>query len=86
MKRQCDELVVFLTKYVKVGPDQIERIMRDGKQIDGCDVSEEEEQEEADLKLFGVWMKKRKIDGGDEKKTDGVDFLASSLVSGKVCN
>ncbi|KAK8716684.1 hypothetical protein V6N13_043988 [Hibiscus sabdariffa] len=29
-KKQCDELVAFLTEYVKVGPDQIDRIMRQG--------------------------------------------------------
>uniref|UniRef100_A0A5B7BN61 Putative heat shock factor protein HSF24 n=1 Tax=Davidia involucrata TaxID=16924 RepID=A0A5B7BN61_DAVIN len=30
-KKQCDELVAFLTEYVKVGPDQINRIMRQGR-------------------------------------------------------
>ncbi|XWS45276.1 hypothetical protein CRYUN_Cryun15aG0122700 [Craigia yunnanensis] len=29
-KKQCDELVAFLTECVKVGPDQINRIMRKG--------------------------------------------------------
>ncbi|MBA0760896.1 hypothetical protein Gotri_023608, partial [Gossypium trilobum] len=29
-KKQCDELVAFLTECVKVGPDQIDRIMRQG--------------------------------------------------------
>ncbi|KAK6258522.1 Heat shock factor (HSF)-type [Theobroma cacao] len=29
-KKQCDELVAFLTECVKVGPDQINRIMRQG--------------------------------------------------------
>lgn len=29
-KKQCDELIAFLTKYMKVGPDQINRIMRQG--------------------------------------------------------
>lgn len=29
-KKQCDELIAFLTEYVKVGPDQINRIMRQG--------------------------------------------------------
>ncbi|XP_022775200.1 heat shock factor protein HSF24-like [Durio zibethinus] len=29
-KKQCDELVAFLTESVKVGPDQINRIMRQG--------------------------------------------------------
>ncbi|CAI0430036.1 unnamed protein product [Linum tenue] len=29
-KKQCDELIAFLTGYVKVGPEQIHRIMRQG--------------------------------------------------------
>ncbi|XVF59421.1 hypothetical protein PTKIN_Ptkin07bG0274600 [Pterospermum kingtungense] len=29
-KKQCDDLVAFLTECVKVGPDQIDRIMRQG--------------------------------------------------------
>ncbi|XP_062102037.1 heat shock factor protein HSF24 [Humulus lupulus] len=58
-KKQCDELIAFLTEYMKVGPDQINRIMRQGNctSINGgkdCDddenevveSSEEEEEEE----------------------------------------
>ncbi|XP_022133324.1 heat shock factor protein HSF24 [Momordica charantia] len=30
-KKQCDELVAFLTDYLKVAPDQINSIMREGK-------------------------------------------------------
>ncbi|CAL1408667.1 unnamed protein product [Linum trigynum] len=30
-KKQCDELIAFLTDYAKVGPDQIHRIMRQGE-------------------------------------------------------
>ena len=29
-KKQCDELVAFLTEYLKVGPEQINRILRQG--------------------------------------------------------
>ncbi|XP_015577512.1 heat shock factor protein HSF24 [Ricinus communis] len=29
-KKKCDELIAFLTEYVKVGPDQINSIMRQG--------------------------------------------------------
>ncbi|KAF2295239.1 hypothetical protein GH714_032264 [Hevea brasiliensis] len=29
-KKQCEELIAFLTEYVKVGPDQISHIMRQG--------------------------------------------------------
>ncbi|XP_022978335.1 heat shock factor protein HSF24 [Cucurbita maxima] len=54
-KKQCDELVVFLTDYLKVAPDQINNIMRNrgsgadlkGKgKIDDDDDDEEEEEEE----------------------------------------
>jgi heat shock transcription factor len=71
-KKQCDELIAFLTVYVKVGPDQINRIMRQGISCgstrDGlagtdCDdddengFEDEEVEEEDGLKLFGVWVK-----------------------------
>ncbi|KAB2061627.1 hypothetical protein ES319_A10G098200v1 [Gossypium barbadense] len=73
-KRKCDELVAFLTECVKVGPDQINRIMRQGScgsTINGEDpgrifgVDDDEKTSEEDmgsLKLFGVWLK------GVEKK------------------
>lgn len=63
-KKQCDELVAFLRDRVKVGPDQIDRIMRQGNcgsdQKDQNAVGEEGEGEEDRrecLKLFGVWLK-----------------------------
>ncbi|PON39797.1 Heat shock transcription factor [Parasponia andersonii] len=42
-KRQCDELIAFLTEYMKVGPDQINRIMRQGscRSINGGLVGDE---------------------------------------------
>ncbi|KAF7809826.1 heat shock factor protein HSF24 [Senna tora] len=75
-KKQCEELVGFLTEYLKVGPDQINRIMRQGssgssreeEEDDDDDDEEEEEEEKAvgeggeSLKLFGVWLK------GDKEK------------------
>ncbi|MFQ6645083.1 hypothetical protein Gotur_020459 [Gossypium turneri] len=73
-KRKCDELVAFLTECVKVGPDQINRIMPQGScgsTINGegpgriCGVDDGEKTREEDmggLKLFGVWLK------GVEKK------------------
>lgn len=36
-KKQCDELISFLTEYVKVAPDQINRIMRQGSFGFTCD-------------------------------------------------
>ncbi|GMI94090.1 ARABIDOPSIS THALIANA HEAT SHOCK FACTOR 4, TL1-binding transcription factor 1, heat shock factor 4 [Hibiscus trionum] len=74
-KKQCDELVAFLTQCVKVEPDQINRIVRKGRcdtAIDGGDPSrrygvddhdnDDEEKGCGSLKLFGVWLK------GAEKK------------------
>lgn len=71
-KKKCEELITFLTKCVKVGPDQINRIMRQGSSgsshegvVNGDDHENDEEEEEEDggnLKLFGVWLK------GNERK------------------
>ncbi|XVE87132.1 hypothetical protein DITRI_Ditri18aG0091700 [Diplodiscus trichospermus] len=77
-KKQCDELVAFLTECVKVRPDQINRIMRQGScgstrdgddrrlsyDVDDHDDDDEKGREEdnGSLKLFGVWLK------GAEKK------------------
>ncbi|XVE82793.1 hypothetical protein DITRI_Ditri16bG0034100 [Diplodiscus trichospermus] len=76
-KKQCDELVAFLTECVKVGPDQINSIMLQGScgsthdaddrgLNDGVDDHDDDEKsgEEGNgsLKLFGVWLK------GAEKK------------------
>ncbi|KAH7520173.1 heat shock factor protein HSF24 [Ziziphus jujuba] len=77
-KKQCDELIAFLTEYMKVGPDQINRIMRqgscgstrDGLADDDDDDEngfEKEEKEEEGLKLFGVWVKGN--DNDKEKTT-----------------
>ncbi|KAE8707057.1 Heat shock factor protein HSF24 [Hibiscus syriacus] len=68
-KKQCDELVAFLTECVKVEPDQINRII--GQRSFGpthdadvpgrcyCDDDENGDGEERNgsLKLFGVWLK-----------------------------
>lgn len=35
-KKQCDELVAFLTEYLKVGPDQINHIIRQGSCGSSC--------------------------------------------------
>ncbi|XP_022751276.1 heat shock factor protein HSF24-like [Durio zibethinus] len=76
-KKQCDKLVAFLTECVRVGPDQIDRIMRQGScgsTHDGDDrgrsfgADEDDDDEKSgeegsrSLKLFGVWLK------GAEKK------------------
>ncbi|XP_057449517.1 heat stress transcription factor B-1 [Lotus japonicus] len=61
-KKQCEELVGFLRERLKVGPDQIERIMRKGSY--GSDennaVGEGKCEGEGEcLKLFGVWLKEK---------------------------
>ncbi|MBA0643356.1 hypothetical protein Goklo_027657, partial [Gossypium klotzschianum] len=72
-KKQCDELVAFLTECVKVGPDQIDRIMRQGNggstlegddlgRFYGVDDNDDDEKGGGEdgngsLKLFGVWLK-----------------------------
>lgn len=58
-KKQCEELVTFLKDNLNVGPDQIDRIM---KQQENCEsvqnaVGEVEENGRDCLKLFGVWLK-----------------------------
>ncbi|GLU20017.1 hypothetical protein SLE2022_362350 [Rubroshorea leprosula] len=67
MKRQCEVLIAFLTEYVKVRPDQISNIMREGSgrpnRDGGCDHeddgNEKDDEEGRSLKLFGVWLKAR---------------------------
>ncbi|KAH6760292.1 heat shock factor 4 [Perilla frutescens var. hirtella] len=53
-KKQCDELVSFLTQCVKVAPDQISRIMNLGAEAGGGDENEK------CMKLFGVVLKKKR--------------------------
>ncbi|CAI8588856.1 unnamed protein product [Vicia faba] len=60
-KHTCDELVAFLKDRLNVGPDQIDRIMKEKK----CEsvqnaVGEGEENGRDSLKLFGVWLKEEK--------------------------
>ncbi|KAK3015460.1 hypothetical protein RJ639_006822 [Escallonia herrerae] len=82
-KKQCDELVAYLNRYVKVAPDQISHIMSQGS-LDSsrdvltggmgkiasvnCNDEDEDDDEEETVKLFGVWLKeKTKKRGRDEK-------------------
>lgn len=72
MKKQCDDLVAYLTQNVKVSPDQINRIMK-GDNVVGetgmtvGDDSDDDEEIEDCFKLFGVLMKeKKKKRGRDE--------------------
>ncbi|KAE8709549.1 Heat shock factor protein HSF24 [Hibiscus syriacus] len=68
-KKQCDELVGFLTECVKVGPDQINRIIGKGSSgsthdadVPGRCYGDDDENDDGEegngsLKLFGVWLK-----------------------------
>ncbi|KAA8547189.1 hypothetical protein F0562_003602 [Nyssa sinensis] len=70
--KQCDELFAFLTEYLKITPDQINRIMRQGRsgstrdglvgEIGGTvnDDDKNGRQNKDCLKLFGVWLKEEK--------------------------
>ncbi|KAL2522761.1 Heat stress transcription factor B-1 [Forsythia ovata] len=70
-KKQCDELIAFLTQCVKVAPEQINRIMNGSTPIidepgpcsggvgDGNPNNDNDENVEC-LKLFGVMLKKKR--------------------------
>lgn len=65
MKKQCDDLVAFLTQNVKVAPDQINRIMNgdavvDEKEVIGGDDSNDDDEKQDCFKLFGVVLKEEK--------------------------
>ncbi|CAN1814635.1 Heat shock factor protein HSF24 [Linum perenne] len=72
-KKQCDELISFLTDYVKVRPEQIDRIMRHGG--GGDDESEDDggDQRGGDegVKLFGVVLKCNAAVNGKKREEIG---------------
>ncbi|GER30883.1 heat stress transcription factor [Striga asiatica] len=67
-KRQCDELIAFLTRRVKVAPEQIRRIMNlesDSAAADSADGGIKsdfggDEENENSMRLFGVVVKKKR--------------------------
>ncbi|CAH2076300.1 unnamed protein product [Thlaspi arvense] len=83
-KRQRDELVAFLTEQMKVGPEQIDQMIKVGKfkpnvtrgsstdeesGCEGCGGEEEEEEGVGEgLKLFGVWLKGERKKRGRDEK------------------
>lgn len=84
-KKQCDELVNFLKDHLKVGPDQIDRIMRDGS----CESDKNAVGEGGKecLKLFGVWLKEENFtDKGNNHKRSREDQLGFGGPRAKVSN
>lgn len=62
-KKQCHDLVTFLTDYMKVAPEQINRIMNTtniNANICGDAVECDDDDKENCMKLFGVVVKKKK--------------------------
>lgn len=76
MKKQCDDLVAFLTQNVKVAPDQINRIMKGdvvvGETVTGDVDSNDDDEKEECFKLFGVFLK-------EDKKKRGRDEINNSF-------
>ncbi|KAL3833342.1 hypothetical protein ACJIZ3_008078 [Penstemon smallii] len=58
-KKQCEELVAFLTRRVKVAPDEITRIMNCGCEV-ADDGDDDEDESENCMKLFGVVLKRKR--------------------------
>ncbi|KAL5982471.1 hypothetical protein ACLOJK_016543 [Asimina triloba] len=56
-KKQCEELVVFLSNYIDVDRDKIKGIMREVREESRVEAGVEEGGGESSLKLFGVWLK-----------------------------
>lgn len=93
-KKQCDELIAFLTQCVKVAPDQISRIMNLGAEEAAGDGDGDDDENENCMKLFGVVVKKKRgcSDNtdvcGPHKKRNApwMEMAASAGESNEVCN
>lgn len=83
-KKQCEELIGLLTKHVKVAPDQINHIMRQGgsghdRTVVGNDDDDDDDDDDENersgqcLKLFGVLLKDN--NNNNEKKKRGRDEI-----------
>ncbi|KAL2241681.1 heat shock factor protein HSF24 [Sesamum indicum] len=95
-RKQCDELIAFLTQRVKVAPEQISHIMN--LQVGGGNSDCDDHETENCMKLFGVMVKKKRgcsentdFSGPNRKETKtsmevSVPWLKISEESSKVCN
>lgn len=81
-KKQCDELIAYLTRRLNVSPEQIQRIMKLGSGAAGADggvvgggqgLDSDYDEEERSTKLFGVVLKNKR--GRD----DNIDFSGSQM-------
>ncbi|KAK4742997.1 hypothetical protein SAY87_000998 [Trapa incisa] len=66
-KRQCVELASFLTGFLKVEPDQIDRIMHQGRPAEVH--SNGRGAGGVSMKLFGIWLKDEGVE--DERSING---------------
>ncbi|KAL0377714.1 UNVERIFIED_CONTAM: Heat shock factor protein HSF24 [Sesamum radiatum] len=97
-RKQCDELIAFLTQRVKVAPEQISRIMNLQVGGGGGNSDCDDDETENCMKLFGVMVKKKRgcsentdFTGPNRKETKrsmevSVPWLKISEESSKVCN
>ncbi|KAF8405022.1 hypothetical protein HHK36_009918 [Tetracentron sinense] len=76
-KKQCEELMDFLSKHVNVAPDQNKGIVMQrsagashDRSLENCGGVNEEE-DCLNLKLFGVWLKGKNKRGPDERRVCG---------------
>ncbi|XP_057768960.1 heat shock factor protein HSF24 [Salvia miltiorrhiza] len=90
-KKQCDELIAFLTQCVKVAPDEISHIMNLGAGYGNADCGDDEDNDENDkcMKLFGVVVKKKRgccSGGGADLCGPHKKQMKPWMESNKVCN
>lgn len=92
-KKQCVDLVSFLSGYLKVGRDQIDRIMRQGiscvpggrdsiliGEPAGSDRDEDGAGDPGSLKLFGIWLKD---EGKSVENEESIRFTVPSVKGNK---
>ncbi|KAG6663172.1 heat shock factor protein HSF24-like [Carya illinoinensis] len=100
MKQQCDELVAFLTGYLKVGTDQVNRIMRQGScgfgrnglfgEANGVDSDKDDDEKNNGTEETGDSLKLFGVwlngDGKKRERDEKMGFSAPQPKEMKVCN
>ncbi|XP_054823477.1 heat shock factor protein HSF24 [Prosopis cineraria] len=92
-KKQCEELISFLKEHVKMGPDQIHRIMRQGSSGSSRKHGDEDDDENAvgegegsggeSLKLFGVRLDVSRSSASNPKRGREDQMACSGSISNK---